>query len=35
MKRDGSKASAAIHSPFSLTFHPLEKTNAIADCLEK
>jgi hypothetical protein len=24
----------AIHGPFGLIFHPLEKANAIADCLE-
>jgi hypothetical protein len=34
MKRDGPKKPSAIHGPFGLTFHPLEKANAIADCLE-
>jgi hypothetical protein len=34
MKRDGAKEPTAIHGPFGLTFHPLEKANAIADCLE-
>jgi hypothetical protein len=34
MKRDGPKAPTAIRGPFGLTFHPLEKANAIADCLE-
>jgi hypothetical protein len=34
MKRDGAKKPTAIHGPFGLTFHSLEKTNAIADCLE-
>jgi hypothetical protein len=34
MKRDGAKKPIAIHGPFSLTFHPLEKASAFADCLE-
>jgi hypothetical protein len=34
MKRDGAKKPAAIHGPFGLIFHLLEKANAIADCLE-
>jgi hypothetical protein len=34
MKRDGPKVPTAIHGPFGLTFHPLEESNAIADCLE-
>jgi hypothetical protein len=34
VKRDGLKAATAIHDSFGLTFHPLEKANAIADCLE-
>jgi hypothetical protein len=33
MKRDGPKAPTAIRGPYGLTFHPLEKANAIADCL--
>jgi hypothetical protein len=35
MKRDGPKAPIAFRGPLNLTFHPLEKANAIADCLEK
>jgi hypothetical protein len=35
MKRDGPKEPIAIRGPLGFTFHPLEKTNAIADCLEK
>jgi hypothetical protein len=34
MKRDGARAPTAIHGPLDLKFHPLEKANAIADCLE-
>jgi hypothetical protein len=34
MKRDEAKKPTAIHGPFGLTFHPLEKASAIADCLE-
>jgi hypothetical protein len=34
MKRDGAKEPTAIHGSLGLTFHPLEKANAIADCLE-
>jgi hypothetical protein len=34
MKRDESTKPAAIHGHFGLIFHPLEKGNAIADCLE-
>jgi hypothetical protein len=34
MKRDGAKEPTAIRGPFGLTFHPLEKANAVADCLE-
>jgi hypothetical protein len=34
MKRDGAKKLTANHGPFGLTFHPLEKANATADCLE-
>jgi hypothetical protein len=33
-KRDGPKAPTAIHGPLGFTFHPLEKANAIAGCLE-
>jgi hypothetical protein len=35
MKRDGPKAPTAICGLLRFTFHPLEKANAIADCLEK
>jgi hypothetical protein len=35
MKRDRLKAPAAIHGPSGLKFLPLEKANAIANCLEK
>jgi hypothetical protein len=34
IKRGGPKEPTAIHGPFGLTFHPLEKANATADCLE-
>jgi hypothetical protein len=34
MKRDRPKAPTAIHGPSGLRFLPLEKLNAIADCLE-
>jgi hypothetical protein len=34
MKRDGPKAPTAIHGLLGLKYHPLEKTNATADCLE-
>jgi hypothetical protein len=33
--RDGPRAPAAIHGPLGIKFHPLEKANTIADCLEK
>jgi hypothetical protein len=33
-KEGGPKASAAIHGPLGLKFHPLEKANATVDCLE-
>jgi hypothetical protein len=32
-KRDGPRAPTAIHGPLCLNFLPLEKVNAIADCL--
>jgi hypothetical protein len=35
MKMNGPKAPTAIRGPLGFTFHPLEKANAIADCLEK
>jgi hypothetical protein len=34
MKRDGPKAPTAIHGLLGLKYHPLQKANAIADCLE-
>jgi hypothetical protein len=34
MKRGGPKAPTAIRGHFGLTFHPSEKANTIADCLE-
>jgi hypothetical protein len=34
MKRVGPKASTAIRGPLGFTFHPLEKTSAIAYCLQ-
>jgi hypothetical protein len=34
MKRDAPRAPTAIHGSSGLKFHPLEKANAIADCLE-
>jgi hypothetical protein len=34
-KRDGSRASTAIHGAFGLKYHPADKANAIAEYLEK
>jgi hypothetical protein len=34
LKRDGPRAPTAIHGASDLKIHPLEKANAIADCLE-
>jgi hypothetical protein len=34
MKRDGAKKPTAIQGPSGITFHTLEKANAITDCLE-
>jgi hypothetical protein len=34
LERDGPKAPTAIQYPSSLKFHPKDKANAIADCLE-
>ena len=34
LKRDGPKAPPAIHGHTGLKFHPIDKANAIADCLE-
>jgi hypothetical protein len=33
--RDGPRAPTAIHGPLGIKFHPLEKANTIADCMEK
>jgi hypothetical protein len=32
--RDRPRAPTAIHGPSGLKYHPLDKSNAIADCLE-
>jgi hypothetical protein len=34
INRDGPRVPTAIHGPLGIKFHPLEKANAIADCLE-
>jgi hypothetical protein len=34
MRRDGPKAPAALHGPLGIIYHPKEKANVIADCLE-
>jgi hypothetical protein len=34
MKRDGPKARNAVHGTFKIKYHPKEKANAIAYCLE-
>jgi hypothetical protein len=34
LKRDGTRAPTAIHGATGLKFHPSDKANAIADCLE-
>jgi hypothetical protein len=34
LKRDGPRAPTVIHGASGLKFHPSEKGNAIADCLE-
>jgi hypothetical protein len=34
LKRDGQRTPAVIHGASGLKFHPPEKANAIADCLE-
>jgi hypothetical protein len=34
LKRDGPRASTAVHGPSGLKFHLSEKANTIADCLE-
>jgi hypothetical protein len=33
--RDGPRTATAIHGLLSLNYHPVDKANAIADCLEK
>jgi hypothetical protein len=35
INKDGPRAPTAIHGPLCIKFHPLEKANAIADCLDK
>jgi hypothetical protein len=35
MKRDGTKAPTAVEGSVGITYHPNEKVNQIADCLEK
>jgi hypothetical protein len=32
--RDGPRAPTAIHGPLGPNYHPVDKANAIADCLE-
>jgi hypothetical protein len=34
MKRDGPKTPTVVHGPSGITYHPTEKVNVIADCLE-
>jgi hypothetical protein len=34
LKRDGPRAPTDIPGPSGLVFHPSEKANAIADCME-
>jgi hypothetical protein len=34
LKRDGPRAPTAIHGSSGLKFHPSEKANATANCLE-
>jgi hypothetical protein len=34
MKRDGPNAPTIVHAPLQITYHPNEKANVIADCLE-
>jgi hypothetical protein len=34
MKRDRPKVPTAVHGPLKITYHPNEKANMIADCLE-
>jgi hypothetical protein len=34
MKRDGPRAPTAVHGPLRITYHPNEKANVTADCLE-
>jgi hypothetical protein len=33
-EKDGPKAPDAVHVSFGITYHPNEKTNVNADCLE-
>jgi hypothetical protein len=34
MKRDGQKAPTVVVKPLGITYHPNEKANVIANCLE-
>jgi hypothetical protein len=34
LKRDGPRAATAVHGASGFKFPPIEKPNAIADCLE-
>jgi hypothetical protein len=34
MQRDEPKAPTAVHGPLGIIYHPNEKANVIADCLE-
>jgi hypothetical protein len=34
LRSDGPKAPTAIHGPSGLKFYPMDKANAIEDCLE-
>jgi hypothetical protein len=34
MRKDGPNAPTAAHSPLGTTYHPDEKVNTTADCLE-
>jgi hypothetical protein len=34
MKKDEPKAPIAVHAPLGITYHPNDKANVTADCLE-
>jgi hypothetical protein len=34
MKTDGTKAATTLRGPLGITYHPNEKANLTADCLE-